>query len=141
MDLGDDQERLEVYAARRTQEAVILLDTNALLWLEQGHRRTRQLESRQLYVSPATVLELQLLIESERLRAHPRMTPAAIAVDDRWLLDDVPSTKWFSTAIDIGWTGDPFDRLLVAHARVRGWKLATADEVLLKQLGNESIAL
>jgi PIN domain nuclease of toxin-antitoxin system len=65
-----------------------------------------------------------------------------LTLDNRWLLDDVPAAKWFTAALDMGWTRDPFDRLLVAHARVRGWKLATADEELLAQLGtNESIAI
>jgi PIN domain nuclease of toxin-antitoxin system len=32
-------------------------------------------------------------------------------------------------------TRDPFDRLLVAHARLRGWRLATADNQLVKRLG------
>jgi PIN domain nuclease of toxin-antitoxin system len=143
VDLDVDQERVALCAARRAQETVILLDTSAVLWLEQGHRRIRPLENgRTLYISPATLLELQLLVESGRLRARPRLTPAALTTDHRWLLDDVPAAKWFTTAIEIGWTRDPFDRLLVAHARVRGWKLATGDELLLEQLGaRESIAL
>jgi PIN domain nuclease of toxin-antitoxin system len=115
---------------------VILLDTNALLWLEHGHRRSRPLTAGQrLYISPATLLELQVLMESGRLRAMPRITPAVVASDERWLLDDVPSARWFTTATDIGWTRDPFDRLLVAHARLRGWKLATSDDALLERLG------
>jgi PIN domain nuclease of toxin-antitoxin system len=34
----------------------------------------------------------------------------------------------------LSWTRDPFDRLLAAHARLRGWKLATADTLLLERL-------
>ena len=122
---------------------MILLDTNALLWLEQGHRRSRPLAAgRRLYISPATILELQFLMESGRLRASREVTPAAIAADERWLLDDVPSARWFIAATEVTWTRDPFDRLLVAHARLRGWKLATADEALLDRLSAaESVPL
>ncbi|PYR38552.1 MAG: hypothetical protein DMF90_02865 [Acidobacteria bacterium] len=48
--------------------------------------------------------------------------------------DDPPSGAWFETALDLGWTQDPFDRLLVAHARLRGWRLATGDARLIERL-------
>jgi len=35
----------------------------------------------------------------------------------------------------LGWTRDLFDRLLAAHAQLCGWRLATADAHLVKQLG------
>jgi PIN domain nuclease of toxin-antitoxin system len=49
---------------------LILLDTNALLWLHQGHPRCRPLKryAGRLYISPVSLLELQLLIEVGRLR-------------------------------------------------------------------------
>lgn len=115
---------------------MILLDTNALIWLDQGHRRTRVLARprRPLYVSPATLLELQVLEEAGRIHV-PKGGTQAMASDDRWTLDDPPAASWFSVALDLGWTRDPFDRLIAAHALFRGWKLATADEPLLKHLG------
>ena len=114
---------------------MILLDTNALIWLEQGHARGRALlrADRQLYVSPASMLELQFLIEAGRIRLREG-TLEQLAEDDRWLVDDPPAAAWFSRAIDLSWTRDPFDRLLVAHARYRGWRLATADTSILKRL-------
>jgi PIN domain nuclease of toxin-antitoxin system len=115
---------------------VILLDTHALIWLDQAHPRGRTLTrgGRTLYISPATILELQFLSEAGRLRL-PKGDAQAMAVDDRWTLDEPPSAAWFAAACDLAWTRDPFDRLLAAHARLRGWRLATADENLLKGLG------
>jgi len=114
---------------------MILLDTNALIWLEQGHARSRALRrsDRPLYVSPASMLELQFLIEAGRIRLREG-TLEHLVEDDRWLLDDPPAAAWFSRAIEMSSTRDPFDRLLVAHARYRGWRLATADTVMLKRL-------
>ena len=113
---------------------MILLDTNALIWLEQGHARGRVLLAleRQLYVSPATLLELQFLIEVGRIRLRGG-TLERLANDDRWLVDDPPAAAWFNQAHELSWTRDPFDRLLVAHARLRGWRFATADIALLKR--------
>lgn len=114
---------------------VILLDTNALIWIEQAHARTRRLVAggRRLYVSPATLLELQFLHEAGKIRLTA--TVQSIIDDDRWIVDDPPAASWFVQALDLTWTRDPFDRLLVAHAQVRGWRLATADGHLVERLG------
>ena len=114
---------------------VILLDTNALIWLEQGRSRARPLRTGRdrLYISPANLLELQFLVESGRLRFRG-VAIADLVQRGPWLLDDPPSAAWFETALDLGWTRDPFDRLLVAHARLRGWRLATGDARLIERL-------
>lgn len=116
---------------------VILLDTNALIWLEQGHRRMRALAHgpRRLYISPANLLELQFLLEAGRVRLRDT-TVADFAESERWVLDDPPAAPWFTKALDLSWTRDPFDRLLVAHARLRGWRLATGDAALLQHLSD-----
>lgn len=115
---------------------MILLDTNALLWLESGHRRARALAGRPqgLYASPASLLELQVLLEAGRIRLRSGSI-TSLMHDPRWALDEPPAGKWFEAALAFRWTRDPFDRLLVAHARLRGWRLATADTALLARLG------
>jgi PIN domain nuclease of toxin-antitoxin system len=115
---------------------VILLDTNAVIWLEQGHPRARPLtrERRRLYVSPATLLELQFLHETGRIRIEAASV-SAIGQDDRWVVDDPPATSWFVRATDLIWTRDPFDRLIAAHAMLRRWRLATGDDDLIAHLG------
>jgi PIN domain nuclease of toxin-antitoxin system len=118
---------------------VILLDTNALLWLETGHARARPLtkQKRRLYVSPASLLELQFLIELGRVRLRGVGSPRELADDDRWALDEPPVRVWFGEAISLPWTRDPFDRLIVAHALARDWKLATADAHILEHVDSQ----
>jgi PIN domain nuclease of toxin-antitoxin system len=122
---------------------VILLDTNAIIWLVKGHRRARVLErAPRLYLSPASILELQFLVEIGRIQLAAGASAVTLGDDPRWLLDEPPAGKWFATAAEVGWTRDPFDRLLVSHARVRGWRLATADTTLIQQLSaRECVAL
>jgi PIN domain nuclease of toxin-antitoxin system len=117
-------------------KAVILLDTNAVIWLDLAHPRSRPLirSKAALYVSPATLLELQFLTEANRIRLR-RGDAQTLASDDRWLLDDPPAAAWFAEAIDLNWTRDPFDRLIAAHAQLRGWRVATGDTRLLQALG------
>jgi PIN domain nuclease of toxin-antitoxin system len=118
-----------------TETAVILLDTNAVIWIDQNHRRVRALlkSAEPLSVSPASLLELAFLTEMGRIRLR-RGSVRAIADDQRWRVDALPSSDWFEKAGEESWTHDPFDRLIVAHARLRRWRLATGDAAVLDQL-------
>ncbi len=125
---------------RETEAAVILLDTHAAIWLVQDHRRAKPLKRYpRIYFSPASTLEIQFLAEIGKLRLKEGQSPTALAEDDRWRLDEPPPAKWFAAACELIWTRDPFDRLLAAHARVRGWRLATADTVLLERLAPSEV--
>ena len=108
---------------------MILLDTNALLWLHKGHPRSRPLVAtfQRLYVSPASTLELQFLVEAGRLRLRGQATVNDLVDDDRWAIDDPPSDRWFATAVDVGWSKDPFDRLLAAQALLHGLPVISDD--------------
>jgi len=119
------------------EPALILLDTNAFIWLHLGHRRASRLlrSRRRLYVSPATLLELAFLAEAGRIRLRSGIGAAALIENEPWPIDDPPAVQWFTRAADVVWTRDPFDRLLVAHAQLRGWRLATGDGHLLRRLG------
>src|SRR5262245_53243741 len=133
MDLDVESRRAGL---RVEASSLILLDTNALIWLHRGDRRAAALSQRatRLYASPATILELQFLIEAGRLRLRAGASVAQLIHDDRWVIDDPASAAWFDKASEVGFTRDPFDRLIVAHARLRHWRLATGDRALLRQL-------
>jgi PIN domain nuclease of toxin-antitoxin system len=114
---------------------MILLDTNATIWMHHQHRRARPLRKLpRLHLSPATLLELQVLLEKGRIEFGSHATSAHLVDDPRWRLDEPPAGPWFLKAVEVGWTKDVYDRLLVAHARLRGWKLATSDEAILEHL-------
>ena len=119
---------------------MILLDTHAAIWLAQGHRRAAPLERfPRLYLSPISLLEVQFLSEAGRLRLARGRSTSALAEDGRWRVDEPPALKWCAAACELAWRRDPFDRLIAAHARVRGWRLATADGELLKRLAPSEV--
>jgi PIN domain nuclease of toxin-antitoxin system len=113
---------------------VILLDTNAVIWLDQNHRRVRALarSASRLLVSPATLLELQMLDEIGRLRLKTGLR--GVIDSDRWEVDEPPALLWFERSAEESWTRDPFDRLIVAHARLRRFRLASGDGAILERL-------
>jgi PIN domain nuclease of toxin-antitoxin system len=142
MDMDMDPTRPPVQES--FEEAVILLDTNALIWSQRNDPRTRSLGRihGRLYISPASLLEMQILAEGGRLRARGDASPRDLVRDERWALDEPPSATWFDAALDVGWTHDVFDRLLVAHARMRRWRLATSDTTIIENLSpNEYLEL
>lgn len=119
---------------------MILLDTNALIWLEANHPRARPLleDGPRLYLSPATLLELQFLNELGRIRIDAASV-SSLGDDERWQLDEPQAAAWFGRAADLTWTRDPFDRLIAAHALLRRWRLATGDRKLAARLGPSAV--
>lgn len=119
---------------------MILLDTNAVIWLVQRHARARRLEKLpRLFLSPATLLEVQFLEEAGRLRGGDMRAAEMLAQDPRWRVDDPPAIRLFEAAAALSWTRDPFDRLIAGHAQMRGWKLATGDAGLLDALAASDV--
>ena len=120
---------------------MILLDTNAIVWVLAGHERARPLLAApgRRYVSPVSLLELRFLQEVGRVDLAGDAAVSEIAADPRWALDDPPASLLFRSALDVGWTRDPFDRLLVAHAACRRLRLATGDRRILGHLGPDAV--
>lgn len=108
------------------------IDTQVAVWLYAG-RADRlaparpHLEGHTLFASPMVHLELQYLHEIGRLRV-----PATLVLSElyRTMGLEVADEPWplvVRAALSLGWTRDPFDRLIAAHALVAGAPLITAD--------------
>jgi PIN domain nuclease of toxin-antitoxin system len=110
------------------------LDTNVLLWAEDdrlGADASAAIEqATDVYVSSATIWEIEVKRATGKLRAPD--DPIAL-VDDAGF-DRLPIT--FEHAIEAGRLPlhhrDPFDRMLVAQARLENLTLATSDESIAR---------
>lgn len=113
---------------------MIYLDTHAAILLAQGDTtrftRTglRVVNREDLLLSPAAVLELEFLHEIGRLKVRAREVVQILrgALDLR--VCDLRFSEVAEKALDEGWSRDPFDRLIVANARLRQARLLTRDE-------------
>ncbi len=114
---------------------MILLDTNAVIWLLANHVRAKPLlkGARELVASPAALLEVAFLTELGRIRLA--VTLSDLREDARFRVDDPSGAEWFARAEELAFTRDPFDRLIVANALLRKATLATGDRRLLEHLG------
>jgi PIN domain nuclease of toxin-antitoxin system len=115
---------------------MIMLDTNAILFLQAGSKRARPLQkyAGQLLYSPVSLLELRLLEESGRLKLPVKDGKLLLLDDDRFSIDEMPLTDLVLASFAHSWTRDIFDRLIVAHAEIRKVKLATSDHVIIERL-------
>ncbi len=111
----------------------LLLDTHALIWAAEerlgGAARTAiEGAADEVFVSTASVWEIEIKRALGRLH-----TPADVAglVDESGFERLSITFEHASAAGRLPLLhGDPFDRMLVAQARVEGLTLATADEQL-----------
>lgn len=114
-----------------------LLDTHFLVWLTLGSRRLRSFSWIDRYrpwgVSPVSLLEIQFLAEVGRLEVDNPAFTDAVLDDARFIVDEAPLVNLVRQALAIGWTRDPFDRLLAAHSAARRTPLITTDGTIRRQ--------
>ena len=115
---------------------MIMLDTHIAVALAEGRTRgleastLRALDRETVSISPAVLLEMEVLHEIGRLRkgaaaitAHLHDQLAIRVAGERFA--DVART-----ALALAFTRDPFDRLIVAHAALLKAPLVTHDSLL-----------
>ena len=112
-----------------------LLDTHFLIWITSNSKRLRRFPWLSRYepwtLSAASFLEIQLLTESGRIASQTPQPADAILSDARFIVDEVPYVTLVLKSLEIGWTRDPFDRLIAAHSLARRVPLCSVDEVVL----------
>ncbi len=110
-----------------------LLDTHVLLWIVLGSRRVNEFPWLERYrpwgVSPISLLEIQFLSEIGRIEVESGFQEA-LASDPRFEIDEAPLASLIKAALPLGWTRDPFDRLLVAHSSLRRAPFCTVDRAI-----------
>jgi len=112
------------------------LDTQVVVWLYGGVSKRlaparRELDGRELVISPMVLLELHYLYEIERLSAPGQDVVDELATSSGLRIANEPWGDVIRAALALSWTRDPFDRLIVAHTLVTKVPLVTADARIL----------
>lgn len=115
---------------------MIRLDTHVVVWLFTGEVEQLSadaivaIEQHQLVVSPMVQLELSYLHEIGRLTIGGADMIADLERRIGLRRSDRALEALVDTAASLTWTGDPFDRLIVADALVAGAALITKDRTI-----------
>jgi PIN domain nuclease of toxin-antitoxin system len=118
---------------------VIYLDTHVVAFLYEDAGASLPPLSRslitenELLLSPMVVLELQYLFEIKRLTVPPGTIIGTIQRAARLRICDLPFEDVTRVALRETWTRDPFDRIIVAQARLREITLITKDRMIREQ--------
>lgn len=118
---------------------IAYLDTHVVVWLaaDNVNRISRKarvlLESGELLVAPIVLLELEYLFELKRIRLRARDLMRKVEHELGLRVCDLAFPAIAEAALDEKWTRDPFDRMIVAQAKARGFaSLISADESVRK---------
>lgn len=114
------------------------LDTHVALWLYAGE--TRRISKRAatvinrepMFASPIVLLELEYLREVGRLAVTPQAVAAELKRRVGLAIQNRPLEAVAEQALDLDWTRDVFDRLIVAQAALDGAALVTTDRTIRK---------
>ena len=115
---------------------MIYLDTHVLVWLYAGRTdlipplARSLIDGNELLVSPIVALELQYLYEAAKTSEPAVPVLQALAREIGLKKCELPFADVAEAALSETWTRDPFDRLVVAQARVRGAPLLTKDRTI-----------
>jgi PIN domain nuclease of toxin-antitoxin system len=116
---------------------LIYLDTHAVVWLYVGladkfNQPIRDLMNEQdIAISPVVRLELQFLFEIHRVRDDASTIVTDLADRIGLIIGEENFSTLISRALEISWTRDPFDRIIVANASLDDRILVSKDQRIL----------
>ncbi len=105
---------------------IAYLDTQVVIWLAQGSLKKLSdaaqdlIRSSDLLVSAMVTFEVELLYEKSRIRFTWRDIFTKLEPEIGLTVCDLRFDRIANSAVDEGWTHDPFDRLIVANAKANG---------------------
>jgi PIN domain nuclease of toxin-antitoxin system len=122
---------------------ICYLDTQVAVWLAEANiaklsrKALALVEHSDLRISPMAVLELQYLYEIRRIIAPPQDLVFKLSAETGLRVCDHPFPVIAEIALGETWTRDPFDRVIVAHAKANGVApLVTKDDVIREHYRN-----
>jgi PIN domain nuclease of toxin-antitoxin system len=122
---------------------IVYIDTQVAVWLAEANlaKFSRSsisfLHKGDIRISPMAVVELQYLREIQRVVVSPSEILMKLSAEIGVTVCDYPFPIIAETAVSENWTRDPFDRIIVAHAKANGFAaLLTKDETILSNYKN-----
>jgi PIN domain nuclease of toxin-antitoxin system len=89
------------------------------------------MEGADLRISPMVLIELEYLHEIGRVELSSREVQMKVEHEVGVRICNFPFASVARVAIDEKWTRDPFDRVIVAQAKLNGFSpLVSADEII-----------
>jgi len=117
---------------------LIYLDTHIVVWLYAGKVEKLSglakelINDHEVFISPVVRLELQYLFEIQRVTDEANEIVFDLSDRIGLKICDKSFNTIVSSALDLSWTRDPFDRIIVANATINRNILVTKDQNILE---------
>ena len=121
---------------------MIYLDTHVVVWLYAGITEKFSevsktlINKNELFVSPMLLLELQYMYEIDRINVRPDEVISDMSHRLGLRVCDKNFASIVEKSLQLGWTQDPFDRIIVANALSNQDLLVTKDSIILQHYPN-----
>lgn len=115
---------------------MIYLDTHVVVWLYVPRKdllsaaARKQIDDNDLYISPMVLLEIEFLREIGRLAVGGNAIYQDLHRRIGLKVCELEFLQGIRCALDLTWTRDPFDRMIVGHATAAGKDLLTRDDLI-----------
>ena len=130
-------------AGRQRSVSTAYLDTHVAVYLHDGlieelsSQAKRHIEENDLVISPIVLLELEYLFTRKRISIDSKSMWATLATTFGIAVCPFPFAGIVHESLDLHWTTDPFDRLIVGHARANASSpLITRDRLIRRHYQN-----
>ena len=118
---------------------IVYVDTHVAVWLAEANltklsrKAISLLHNGDVRISPMAVVELQYLFDIRRIIVPPPEILMKLSVEIGLTVCDYSFPIIAEVALGEAWTRDPFDRIIVSHAKANGLSpLISSDEAILK---------
>ncbi len=114
------------------------LDTHIVVWLYEkklnllSDNAKNYIEENDLYISPIVKLEIEYLFEIGRIKDNSETICGYLEKNINLRIEDSSFLEISKISINEKWTRDPFDRIIVAHSKLKDYTLITKDQNIKK---------
>ena len=121
---------------------MLFIDTHIVIWLYQNTLDylsipdIKALEKNEINISPVVSLEIEYLFEIGRIKKGSAAIIEFLSDKIGLNTDNCDFQKVMQFSLKEKWTRDPFDRIIVSHARLRNAGLLTKDKKIRKNYSN-----
>ncbi len=114
------------------------LDTHITIWLYEkrldllSEKAKQYIEENDLFISPAVKLEIEYLFEIERIKDNSETICNFLKRNMDLKIEKSSFSEIIKISLNEKWTRDPFDRIIVAHSKLKDYTLISKDKKINK---------
>jgi len=114
------------------------LDTHIVIWLYEkrinllSEKAKKYIEENDLLISPIVNMEIEYLFEIEKIKDNSETILGYLEKNIGLRVQNSDFKEIIKISLNEKWTRDPFDRIIVAHAKYMDLTLISKDEKITK---------